>query len=214
MPQGLQALIALFVLLPGFISARIARSLSTQTQQSELERIIEALILRFFLYSIYIVVFGTTLPIEWSLTIDAAKVSHYAVVVHRWRVALLIATAVLLGVVWGAVRSTDLVLNILRRLHLTVKTNGESVWNNVFYSLRGTVQVGLEDGRIVRGWLSRYSDGGQERSLFLEQASWIPETGEAIDVPGPGILVTEKAGIQYVMFLDGQMGKQKKEHRS
>ncbi len=211
MPQGLQALIALFVLLPGFISARIARSLSSQSQQSELERIIEALILSFFLYTFYILVVGTTLPIDWALTVDAAKAPHYSVVVYRWRVALLVGAAVALGVVWGAARSTDVVLRPLRKLHLTVRTNGESVWNNVFYSLDGTVQVGLEDGRIVRGWLSRYSDSGEEHSVFLEQAFWIPEEGDPVGIPGPGILVTEKAGIQYVMFLDAMTDSAKKE---
>lgn len=86
--------------------------------------------------------------------------------------------------------------------------------DNVFYSLEGTVQVGFEDGRIVRGWLSRYSDTGGERSLFLERASWIPEGSDPVDIPGPGILVTEKAGIQYVMFLDEVIEKQIEEPRS
>jgi hypothetical protein len=73
-PQGLQTLVALLILLPGFVSARIARSLSAQVQQSELERVIEALIFSFFNYVLYIAAFGTSLPIEWAPSFQ----------VHRW----------------------------------------------------------------------------------------------------------------------------------
>ena len=196
MPQGIQAIAALFILLPGFISARVARSLSHPSQQSELERVIEALILSFVLYLLYILVFGTALPIEWK----AGASSPFAV--HRWRVALLALAAIALGAAWGKLRSTDRIYRVLRRAHMTTLTNGETVWNNVFYSLKGTVQVGLGDGRVVRGWLQRYSDTRDEHSLFLAQAAWIPESGEPVDIPGPGILITGKAEIQYVMFLD------------
>jgi Family of unknown function (DUF6338) len=60
-PQGLQTLVALLLLLPGFLSARIAGSLSAQGQRSDLERVIEALIFSFVTYVIYIALFGTGL---------------------------------------------------------------------------------------------------------------------------------------------------------
>ena len=174
MPQGLQAVFALFVLLPGFLSARIARSLSSPAEQTELERMIEALILSFFLYALYLICFGASFPIEWRTTLAQGDLPQYVVSVHRGRIVLLTISAVVLGVGWGSLRSRDGVLRVLRSWKLTQRTSGESVWNNVFYSLSGTVQVGLTDGRVVRGWLSRYSDKSSERSLFLERAAWIP----------------------------------------
>ena len=192
MPQGLQTLVALLVLLPGFVSARIARSLSAQAQQSELERVIEALIFSFFTYVVYVALFGTSLPIEWLPTFQ----------VHRWRVVFLAIMACGLGVLWGVIRSKDLALRLLRRWKLTERTSRESVWNDVFSSIQGSAQVGLHDGRNLIGWIGRYSDSGGERSIFLESASWVQEDGTLVEIDGKGILLTDKAEIEYVMFLD------------
>jgi hypothetical protein len=191
-PQGLQTLVALLVLLPGFVSSRIARSLSAQGQQSELERVIEALIFSFFNYVIYVVLFGTSLPIEWLPSFQ----------VHRWRVLFLALMACLLGLLWGIVRSQDLILRPLRAWGLTERTSRQSVWNDAFLSLEGTAQVGLKDGRNLIGHISRYSDADGERSLFLERAYWVGEDGPPIEIPGKGILLTDKAEIEFVMFLD------------
>jgi len=191
-PQGLQTLIALLVLLPGFVSARIVRALSAQAQQSELERVTEALIFSFINYVVYIACFGSSLPIEWSPTFQ----------VHRWRVLFLLLMACGLGIVWGFVRSKDLALRALRAWGLTERTRRESIWNDVFSTISGTAQIGLKDGRNLIGWIGRYSDSGGERSLFLESAYWIDESGNTIEIGGKGILLTEKADIEYVMFLN------------
>lgn len=202
MPQGLQALAALLVLLPGFVSARIARSLSAQSRQTELERVIEALIFSFFTYVIYILLLGTALPVEWTLSPHPSHAEQYVVEVHRWRVVFLAFSSCVLGLLWGVVRSKDYLLSVLRRLGLTTRTSRESVWNDVFCTLQGTVQVGLSDGRNLMGWIRRYSDSGGERSLFLEQARWIQDDGTTIEIEGEGILLTEKSAIEFVMFLD------------
>jgi hypothetical protein len=192
MPQGLQTLVALLVLLPGFVSARIVRALSAQGQQSELERITEALIFSFINYVIYIACFGSSLPIEWSPAFQ----------VHRWRVLFLLIMACVLGTFWGVVRSKDLAMRLLRAFGITERTSRESIWNDVFSTISGTAQVGLKDGRNLIGWIGRYSDSGGERSLFLESASWIAEDGSTVEIGGKGILLTEKSEIEYVMFLD------------
>lgn len=190
-------MVALLILLPGFVSARIARSLSAQAQQSELERVIEALIFSFFTYVIYIAFFGTSLPIEWEPSFQ----------VHRWRVVFLAGMACGLGILWGIVRSKDLALRLLRKWKLTERTSRESVWNDVFSNLEGTAQVGLHDGRNLIGWIGRYSDSGKERSLFIERASWVSEDGSLVEIDGEGILLTDKAEIEYVMFLDGSAAR-------
>jgi hypothetical protein len=193
-PQGLQTLVALLVLLPGFVSARIVRALSAQGQQSELERITEALIFSFINYVIYIACFGSSLPIEWVPNFQ----------VHRWRVLFLFLMACGIGLFWGVVRSKDLALRLLRYLQLTERTSRESIWNDVFSTISGTAQIGLKDGRNLTGWIGRYSDSGGERSLFLEKAYWVDEDGSTVEVGGKGILLTEKANIEYVMFLDDE----------
>jgi hypothetical protein len=108
-----------------------------------------------------------------------------------------------LGLVWGVVRSKDLALGLLRKWEMTERTSRESVWNDVFSNLNGTAQVGLHDGRNLIGWVGRYSDSGDEHSVFLERASWVQEDGGLVAIDGEGILLTDKAEIEYVMFLDG-----------
>lgn len=201
MPQGVQALLALLILLPGFVSARISRMMSARSQMSELERVTEALIFSFFTYVIYLLLFGPRLPLEWQ--IDATSPARYSFQVFRLRVLFLGVFSVLLGFAWGYVKGHDLLLKLLRKWKMTERTSRESVWNDVFVSLGGTVQVGLKDGTSAIGWLGRYSDTGEERALFLEKASWIAHDGALTQVPGSGLLLTEKSEILYVMFLDG-----------
>jgi len=199
MPQGLQTLIALLILLPGFVSARLARSLSAQSQQSELERVVEALIFSFFNYVIYILIFGTSLPIEWLPSFQA----------HRWRIVFLALMACVLGFLWGILSSKDLLLRPLREWGLTERTSRQSVWNDAFVTLEGTAQVGLKDGRSLIGQIGRYSDADGERSLFLESAYWVAEDDQLVPIPGRGILLTDKAEIEYVMFLDDERNTEK-----
>ena len=200
MPQGIQALLALFILLPGFVSARIARNISAPSNQTDVERIIEALIFSFFIYVLYLLLFGGTLPVDWSTTPDNPL--HYSIHVYQGRLAFLSVTPVLWGVLWGALRYHDAILSLLRRCRITDRTNDVSVWNGTLRALSGSVQVGLSDGREIVGWLQRYSDLGEERSLFLEQAAWVGEDGSRIALSGPGILLTDKSEIRYIMFLD------------
>jgi hypothetical protein len=183
------------------VSARIARALSAQIQQSELERVIEALIFSFFNYVIYIAAFGVSLPIEWVPSFQ----------VHRWRILFLAVIACVLGLLWGVLRSKDLILRVLRLWGLTERTSSESVWNDVFANLEGSVQVGLKDGRNLIGWIGRYSDSGGERSLFLESACWVGEDGPPVAIPGKGILLTDKSEIEYVMFLDSETSQNKEQ---
>jgi hypothetical protein len=200
-PQGLQTLVALLLLLPGFLSARIASSLSSQGQRSDLERVIEALIFSFITYVFYLALFGTSLPIDWAPSFQ----------VHRWRIVFLALLACALGLIWGVVRSKDLALRPLRAMRMTERTSREFIWNDVFSNLEGSAQVGLKDGRNLVGWIGRYSDSGGERSLFLESASWVQEDGSLVKISGKGILLTDKAEIEYVMFLDDEFTSNKEE---
>ncbi len=87
-------------------------------------------------------------------------------------------------------------------MRMTERTSREFIWNDVFANLEGSAQVGLKDGRNLVGWIGRYSDSGGERSLFLESANWVNDDGSLVKISGKGILLTDKAEIEYVMFLD------------
>lgn len=63
--------------------------LSARTQQTELERVIEALIFSFQTYVLYIFLFGASLPVEWA-SLETGENVHDALSVHRLRVVTLL----------------------------------------------------------------------------------------------------------------------------
>jgi hypothetical protein len=158
MPQGLQAFAVLLVLLPGFLSARIVLMLCARPKQTELDKVVEALLFSFITYLLFSLTLGSELPLSWSSRVEQGT-THYSLEIHRWRMALLTAYAGLLGFVWGWVVNHDVLLKWLRKGGFTQRSSRSSVWNDIFHVLRGTVQIQLKDGRMVRGWLRCYSDG-------------------------------------------------------
>lgn len=200
MPQGMQALAVLLVLLPGFFSAKIVQTLCVRSKQSELDKVVEALLFSLFTYILFALTLGVELPLSWSARMDQGG-THYSLELHRGRLALLILYSLILGFAWGWVINHDALLKWLRRLGFTQRSSRVSVWSDIFHILGGTVQIGLKDGRMAEGWLRCYSDEAEDAALFLESASWIDENGKIYPVDGPGILFTKESEIQFVIFL-------------
>ncbi len=117
MPQGVQALLALLILLPGFVSARSARMMSARNVMSELERITEVLIFSFFTSVVYLLIFGPRLPLEWHADVTASV--PYSFQVYRFRVFFLGLFCLVLGLAWGYVKGHDLPLKLMRKLKMT-----------------------------------------------------------------------------------------------
>lgn len=199
MPQGMQALAVLLVLLPGFFSAKIVQLLCVRPKQSELDKVTEALLFSLFTYILFALTAGTDLPLSWASRYEQGT-AHYSLEVHRGRLILLIVYSLILGLSWAWIVNHDALLKGLRKLGFTQRSSRISVWGDIFHLLGGSVQIGLKDGRMAKGWLNAYSDEAKDSSLFLESASWIDENGE-VSVDGPGILFTKESGIQFVMFL-------------
>ena len=201
MPQGIQGFAVLLLLLPGFLSARIVQMLCARPKQTELDKVVEALLFSFLTYLLFAATFGTELPLSWSARIDQNG-THYVVEIRRLRLGMLAAYSVILAVAWAWIVNHDSLLKWLRKGRFTQRTSRVSVWNDIFHTLGGTVQIGLADGRMVRGWLRCYSDESEDSTFFLEAASWIGENGTLFPVNGPGILFTKESGVQYVIFLN------------
>jgi Family of unknown function (DUF6338) len=201
MPQGVQAFAVLLLLLPGFLSARIVQMMCARPKQTELDKIVEALLFSFLTYLLFAATLGTELPLSWSARFDQLG-THYILEIRRLRLALLALYAVVLGLGWAWIVNHDSLLKWLRKGRFTQRTSRISVWNDIFHTLGGTVQIGLKDGRMVRGWLRCYSDEAEDSTFFLEAATWIGEDGADYPVNGPGILFTKECGVQFVIFLN------------
>ncbi len=202
MPGTMQALAVMFILLPGFLAAYILQSLVTRPKQSDLEKVVEALIFSFVVYLISALIIGTRLPISWYPEKDAYGNATYGVSLSWWKLLVLLLLPVVLGLVSALLLEHDYVLCALRWARLTDRTGRASTWNDVLQDVDGVAQVELADGRSVMGWGRYYSDDADDASLFLERAAWVKTGSDGLEpIPGPGILLTKEAGIRSIMFL-------------
>jgi hypothetical protein len=201
MPASAEALGVFLLLLPGFSCAFIVQRIAVREKQTELDKVIEALLLSFVLYLITLPFFGYTLPVSWTST-HGADFSGYVIRFHWGHLAALGAGAAVLAVLYGANINRDWLLALLRKCNLTERTARSSIWNDAFQDIKNSyVLVGLKSGRGVPGYLRYYSDNWKDASLFLEDAVWVDEDGEKLAIDGPGILLTKESGITFVSFL-------------
>ncbi|SRR5712692_2349373 len=200
MPEiRVEALGVLLVLLPGFLCARVVRSLCPRPQQTELDKIIEALLYSFLVYVLYALIYRSLPLVLRAESQDGGK--RYSVEANPWLLLLLTAVALALALGVGFSLTNDIHGRILRRLRFTQSTFKISVWSDTFHSYGQYVLVELRDRRTVLGWVRFYSDAPEESSLFLADAAWIGSDGKRTKIDGPGILLTKDAGILSIAFL-------------
>jgi hypothetical protein len=206
MPGTTEALGVLLLLLPGFSCAFIVQRLAVRPNQTELDKVIEALIFSFFLYLIVSPFFSYSLPLSWQKR-TAQGIEQYTFQLNWPYLAALAALALTSGILYGANLNHDWLLRLLRKLNVTQRTARNSIWNDAFQDIPSSfVLVQLSGDRSIIGYLRYYSDEPEDASLFLEDAAWIvDEDGAQSPIEGPGILLTKQAGIESVSFLKSGM---------
>ena len=199
MPSKVEAFGLLLVLLPGLLCAYIVQALAVRRAQSEVEKVVEALILSFLLYVFTLPWFEYGLPVSWQ---QITTGSNQFRIVLRWeQLSVLGLSSVLVGILYASCINHDWVLRFFRWLKVTERSARSTIWNDVFGQIGGWIQVGLADERSSRVGLPYYSDDPEESSLFLEQAAWIMKDGTEDLIDGPGVLITREMKIEYVVFL-------------
>ena len=201
MPDKAEALGILLVLLPGFASAYLVQLLAARRKQSELDKLVEALIFSLFLYLLTLPFFGYSLPIAWHPG-DVNNSDAWQILIVWPHLMWLASLAMVLGVAYAACINHNWLTVLFRWLRLSERSSRSSVWNDTFPDIQGFVQVGLSSGRSVIGWIRKYSDEDDAYELFLQEAAWIDDKGNEYPIHGAGILLTKNSGIEYVMFLD------------
>ena len=201
MPATLLALQVFLILLPGFSAAYVVQALATRRTQSDLERVIEALVFSFLVYVCYVPLNGGRLP--FHLAPDPYVQGQITAVWEPAQMGLLAATTALFALFAVACIRFDC-NRMFRLFHLTEKTTRNSIWNDIFESeaIEGQpLQVELSDGRSVLGPLLYDSDAAEDASIYLTEASWVDANGDLVPIPGAGILLTKGSGIRSVMLL-------------
>lgn len=173
MALSTDALSVLLVLLPGFICAKLIRWLCPRPQQTEIEKIVDALLYSFIVYAIFVLIFGVPDKII------------------RKQMAALAMIPFALAAVVSFFLTSDFAGGFVRWCRLTHRTTRPSIWHDVFHKYSGYVLVELGDGRLVFGWVEFYSDFPNPPTLFLKDACWIDRaTGKRNQIAGAGLLVS------------------------
>jgi hypothetical protein len=174
--------------------------LAVRRKQSELDKVVEALLFSLVFYLITLPLFGNTLPLSWR-ALDANHPDVYQVVVQWKHLATLAGLALISGVAYASNINYDLLTRLVFKLGIRIRGSRVNIWNDAFEELDGFVQVGLPGGRRVIGWVRDFSDEESVYELFLENAAWVDKDGNQQPINGPGILLTKESGIEYVTFL-------------
>lgn len=191
MSLSTETLTVLLVLLPGFVCAKLIRWLCPRPQQTEMEKLVDALLYSFIVYAIFTLIFGTFQQMT------------------RLRIAVLAVIPLGIAVVAAYVMTNDSVGRLLRKFRITHRTTRPSVWHDVFHKYGGYALVELGDGRLVFGWVEFYSDFPSPPSLFLEDACWVEsDTGNRRQIDGAGILIT--GDIKTISFHHAKDTRQSK----
>lgn len=197
MPTKAEALGIFLILLPGFTCAYVTQFVAVRQKQGDLDKVIEALLFSLVLYLVTLPFFHFALPLSWVSDANGAVLIR----IHYGYLLTLFLLAVGLGVAYAANLNRDWVLRFLRRCRVTERTSRTAVWHDVFQETGGWVQVFLKDGKKALGWVRYYSDDIEDRSLFLESASWVDDEGEERSIAGPGLFLTRDSEIEAVVFL-------------
>jgi hypothetical protein len=134
------------------------------------------------------------------------------------------AIAVLLGLVSATLQNKGGVYKTLLHLGITKRTGAIDVWHQVFS--RGAqcwVRLRYKNGAMLIGWAKYFSEDSKSMALFVSDATWhlptVPAGGGAqidftkmapgdiasfvaVDVKGPGVLVTRFDDIVAIDQLD------------
>jgi Family of unknown function (DUF6338) len=173
MALSTDALTVLLVLLPGFICAKLIRWLCPRSQQTEMEKVVDALLYSFIVYAIFVLIFGVP---------DKIVRSH---------VAVLAVIPFVLAALVSFFLTNDFAGGFLRWCRLTHRTTRPSIWHDVFHKYSGYVLVELGDSPLVFGWVEFYSDFPNPPTLFLKDACWIDRTTEKRNqIAGAGVLIS------------------------
>lgn len=203
MPATLAALNILIFLLPGFLSQRIVEGLAVVAKPGDLTRVIDALVLSFvnyLFYSLLATIFRLKpLPIAFTSETQL-KISWH----DSLSMLVLFLVAVIVGMMISKSINEGWHYRILRegRLRFTRKTGRIDVWHDIFSDFRGRwIRVHLKNGAEIMGWPDYYSEDPAKRELFVAQAVVREPDGTIYEVPGPGVLLTEKAEVERIDIL-------------
>jgi hypothetical protein len=179
---SIENLKVLFVLLPGFLSQRIAHYFGTQYSVSSFDAIISALAFTTINYML-------SLPIGRCLKIETTNEENH---VNQKFIIIVFIMSIITGFGWATIDRND----ILYKAGLTTRTSSAHAWTKIFTDndrWKAFVKIRLKDDREFIGW-PHYRSEQQEQNniLFLSPAYRIDENQSCEKTIGFGLLLFER----------------------
>src|ERR1039458_1528892 len=131
MPGTLLALQIFLILLPGFSAAYIVQGLATRRSQSDLERVIEAIVFSFIIYVCYVPLNHGNLP--FHIQNDPLGKGSETVLWEPAQLAWLAVVTAVFSLVAVAYIRFD-ANRVFRLIRLSERTTRNSIWNDIFES--------------------------------------------------------------------------------
>jgi len=186
----------ILILLPGFASSIIDRTLAFRPNETNFDKLIRAVFYTFIVHVIYGLTMGDFSP--WIISNQNGNT--IITVVHKCGLLYLFIIAIVIGCIAGILKTHDFHMKVARKLSISNRTSRSSLWQDVFSDKKGTyVFIHLKDGRRINGWPEYYNDSfAIGPVVFLSKAKWITNDSE-IDIPNPGIMINSDE-IQFIQF--------------
>ncbi len=185
----------LLFLLPGFLTTKVISLLAVRRESDSFDKVIQAFVFTFVNMLCFSVV-------RWILEhlsgLRFDRVDFYTTA----NLILMVSCSVGIGLACSWEINNEPLLKKLRSWGLTKKTYKPGVWMETFQHVERYVVVHLVDGRRVYGFPRFYSDRDGERSLFLENASWLNDQNDLLNQTRMSIFLDEKSGILLIEFVD------------
>jgi hypothetical protein len=209
MPETSEALGILLVLLPGFACSYIVQLIGARRKrpefdkQTELDKVIEALLFSLLLYIACLPFFGLNHPLDWKSP-ASNQPGPFQFQIQYAHLATLAGLAVILALLYSAAISHGWLRKAIEWMRITEPT-AHAVLHDRW------VQVGISGGRSLIGWLrnypDKYSEIAAEDFYIFEQAAWVVKdaNGREVEVEIEGvIMIPEATEIEYVIYLGGK----------
>lgn len=202
MPTTVLAFNLLLFLLPGFVTLKVREALAIVAKTSDLSRIVDAILFTVLNHAIYFP-FAKLIGFQQFtvLSLENDSTGSLTLIANVRPLFLMLASAIVLGVIVGMGTDRDWWYKFKRCLRLTRRTARIDVWADAFYEERKKwLLVHLEDGTQIIGWPYRYSDEPEHRQLLLKDVKVRQPNGFEYKVDG-SLLLTETSKIRLIEFL-------------
>ncbi|OIP12231.1 MAG: hypothetical protein COY42_22890 [Armatimonadetes bacterium CG_4_10_14_0_8_um_filter_66_14] len=207
MNWSLQALLALAVLLPGFVALSVIEGLVVPKKRAELERVVAALLYSALVHAIaFPLAFRRSEGKPFAVGADGSPDWVTIAGFVAGYLPLVLGIAVVMGFLFALAIAHDFPLRWLRDRGLTKRTTLQNVWSDVFSRRlspeKSWVILNMENGTRLFGFPVFFPDSFEEGTWFLGHAAWITPEDKLEPIHGDGIVVTPCHKVAYVQYVD------------